>query len=117
MLKEEKMTDEKEKELQKVKVDAYLKIKELQHRICRVGGYISGLQCQLSEHMDFYHQADRELAEEFKMKKVKPASKKLVEQDWVKEILADPVKSAKMFEQLEQLQQVKSHDTWMASGD
>ena len=98
------MTEEKEKELNKVKVESYLKIKELQSRICRVGSYLTGLQYQLKDHTDFYHEADRELANELKFKKVgiKPTS--LLEDDnWIKDILADPVKSAKLFEELEKL--------------
>ena len=98
------MTEEKEKELHKMKTDACHKIKELQHRICRVGGYLTQLQYELQDHMDFYHAADRELAEEFKLKKIKPTKKGLKDQDWIKKILADPIKAAKLFEELEKIQ-------------
>jgi len=105
------MTKEKEKELNKVKVESYVKIKELQTRICRVGSYLVGLQYQLGEHMNFYHSADRELANEFKLRKVtnKPTSL-LQDDDWIRDILADPVKSAKLFKELEKLAVEKAMD-------
>lgn len=96
------MTDEKEKELQKIKVDAYIKIKELQHRICRVGGYISGLQCQLSEHMDFYHQADRELADQHKLTVIE-SNKSKPKTMSVEDILKNPAMSKVLFEELKKM--------------
>jgi len=108
------MTEEEKNKLEEIKWETRKEIRALQPRILRVGTYLSGLQYRLGELMSEYHQADRALADHYKKiicegKKKKP--------DTIEEILKDPIKAAKLFEQLRKMTNDEVMETLSSEGD